>query len=523
MAERKGFLAESSYGAIFSNSRREKKGTLALLLCLLLLLTGCVDNLPKEYVATDEKLPEVQEGPEAPVGDSQSTREMDVGLFVPDPNTLKLTVQVTTIALESGQSRAEAAVEALLRAINENDYLSGPQPIRLASVSNAVETSGELVTVNLQTAARLLQEEALFALRVAITNTLTALPDIRYVNVLIDGRDIGLNFESTLPTGVLASYPTGDVSTLWGQIDMQRNASPDTELQKSAALYYISEDGKSLLSQVRNVTFPERDMAQYAKLLLDEMTVVASMDGLRIVVPPTDYFERDPLYIRPEGASLGYIYLYLHEAIDDFLQTRASTRAMMISSICYTLTSFIPQLDGIYVYVSDELVTQMTMMDGNEWFAADGLIKRSDFAPFVADTCTVYFPTGDYRHLRAVTCPVAQRLKAQPRTVLRELMSPPPAFGPLVAALPEGTTDADVLGLMIAGDTALVNFSEAFAEAARRMGDSQRTAMIYAIVNTLTELDGVRRVRFYFNGKQDTLGGSVSTMGQFFRHAGMII
>lgn len=510
---------------------------IAPLLALCMLLTGCMASMPEERLPSGQSLPTFPPGPPAPVGDSQMERNSTVGLFVPDPNTLKLTLRpYQNIVLEPGQSRPEAAVEALLRVINEeNLFYRGTQPLRLAQVSNAVETSGELATVNLHTSAQMLRDEALFALRVAITNTLTALPEINYVNVLIDGRDIGLDFEGTLPTGVLSNYPSGDVNTLWGQMDMQREAVGE-ELQKTAALYYVSADGTSLLSEVRNITFPERDMARYAKNLLEEMTVLANDNALRIVVPPVDlFFERDPIYARPEGYPVGYIHLYMHEEIDNQLLSLGSTRAMLMSSICYTLTSFIPQLEGVYFYIGGELVTQVTMMDGNEWFHKEGLMTRADLAGVVADMCTVYFPVASGDYLRAVSRSIPQRHKTQPRALIRELMNPP-TNGSLGPALPEGTTDADVLGIQIVGDTALINFSTAFAEACRNMPpdkvSSQRRNMIYAIVNTLTELDGVSRVRFYFNGVQDAINSyddptdltspKVTTYGEFLRNIGLV-
>lgn len=70
-----------------------------------------------------------------------------------------------------------------------------------------MEVTRDLVTVNLGTSARALGSEALFALRMAITNTLTTLTDINYVNILINGRDPGLDVRMLLPTGVLSRYP----------------------------------------------------------------------------------------------------------------------------------------------------------------------------------------------------------------------------------------------------------------------------------------------------------------------------
>ena len=63
-------------------------------------------------------------------------------------------------------------VDALLAEINASDFRPG-QSVSLAPVSNAVEVTRDLVTVNLGTSARALGSEALFALRMAITNTLT--------------------------------------------------------------------------------------------------------------------------------------------------------------------------------------------------------------------------------------------------------------------------------------------------------------------------------------------------------------
>ncbi|MCL1796188.1 MAG: GerMN domain-containing protein, partial [Clostridia bacterium] len=228
----------------------------------------------------------------------------------------------------------------------------------------------------------------------------------------------------------------------------------------------------------------------------------------------------------PGSSASGYIHIYLHVAIDDQLALRGSTRAMLASSVCYTLTSFIPQLEGVYIYINNEPITQMELMDGAPWSSQDGLMVRSDFAPYIADMCTVYYPHTDGEYLRAVARPIPQRLKTQPRAIMRELMKPP-TYGPYTRALPETMTDADILGLMIDGDTALINLSKSvgetiFHDAPEGLDMSQRN-MIYAIVNTLTEIDGVSRVRFYFEGEQQSLDNAqISMRGEFMRNAGII-
>ncbi len=497
-----------------------RRRTLIALLCVLLTLTGCVSNLPAEKQSDGAMLPDVRVGPESPIGDSQSARDVNMVLYLPDADVTRLVATVRKVTVQPGQSRYEACMEALLDVINVSDFHSGYQQLRLAPVSNPVESSGELVTVNMHTTARSLEDEAIFALRVAIANTLTELPGTNYVNVLINGRDIGLDFTGTLPTGVMARYPSGDISTYWGLMDTQVK-SVDAELQKVAALYFLSEDGGSLLSELRNIVFPVRDTAKYAARILEELTISTQEHGIRTVVPTSEWFDRDPVFVRAEGASMGHIELYFSQYIDDFLMLHGNTRGMLLSSICYTLTSFIPQLEGIIAYVDGEMITEVELMDGSDWTAANGLMRREDFASLAADTCTVFYPLADHTGIRAVKRPIAQRLRTQPRALLREMMKPPET-ATLTNALPIGTTDADVLGLKIDGDTALINLSESFAQACRDLSDVEERNLVYCIVNTLTEIDGVNRVRFFVNGQVGVLAKHLFMEGEFMRHMGIV-
>jgi spore germination protein GerM len=57
-----------------------------------------------------------------------------------------------------------------------------------------------------------------------------------------------------------------------------------------------------------------------------------------------------------------------------------------------------------------------------------------------------------------------------------------------------------LLDLELTGDTALVNFSKSFIEDRKKLGISPILS-IYSVVNTLTELKGIRKVRFLVEGK----------------------
>jgi len=503
--------------------------TIAALLTLC-LLTGCVGNLPVEKQHSRETLPPAQPVPPAPVGDSQSTRTAEVVLYIPDADATRLSTVVRTIQVKSGQTKQEACVAALLAEINESPFNTGYSPLQLALVSNPVETSGDLVTVNLTRAAYALTRREMFALRVAITNTLTEIAGIQYVQVLVDGRDTGLNLTGTLPTGVLARYPSGSISSYWGQIETEQ-VSVDLELQKFVPLYFVTQDGAAMLAEVRSVTFPEmyldggtdaaypeRNAAEYARVLLEELAKGAlQLSGMRRTVPPSAYLDRDPLYRESERV----LEIHFLQDLDDHLLVIGATRGMMLPSICYTLTGFISGLTGVIVYIGGEPVTEMTLMDGNQWESPAGLMTREQFTSLAADTCTVYYPLADGSGLRAVTRPVPQRFRTQPRALLRELMKPPPSLD-LLGAIPEGISDADIMDLQIEGDTALLNLSSAFAAACEDMPETRERDMIYSIVNTLTENAGVMRLLFYVGGSERPLADNLFIYGSFMRHTGPI-
>lgn len=489
-------------------------------MCIALLcLSGCVSNTPVEKESVGYALPEVRSGPEAPVGDSQTDKSISAVLYIPDETATRLNAVVQTVTIESGKTKAEALVEALLNLITESGFGSSSQQLRLTPVSNAVETSRDLVTVNLHTSMRLLEAQEQFALRVAIINTLTELPELNYVNILVYGRDIGLDLAETIPTGVMARYPGNDIVSYWSRVDAER-MSLEGELERTVALYFISEDGGYMLGEVRNMIFTDRNPATFAKAILEEMAKGATrIDGVRTLAPPQDYYERDPVLLETDDGN--YIELHFHPGIEGYLSMRRSTFAMLLSSICYTLTGFIPKLEGIIVYVGGELVTEMEMMDGLPWVMQNGQITRESVPSLAADVCTVYYPLATGAGLYAVTRPIAQRQRTQPIALLRELMKPPEDTR-LARALPEAITDADIIGLQIHDDTALLNVTRAFARACAGMTEVEERNMVYAIVNTLTEIEGVDRVRFFVDGTQSELAGHLFMGGEFLRHPGLV-
>jgi hypothetical protein len=180
-------------------------------------------------------------------------------------------------------------------------------------------------------------------------------------------------------------------------------------------------------------------------------------------------------------------------------------------------------------------------------------MTRADFMGTVADLAVLYFPLDDGTGLVAVERAIEQSISDDPRALLRMLFEGPQpydAFARLAPALPasDGTpsafTDADLLGVTVVSGEALVNLSEDTASACAELKSSQVRGFIFSVVNTLTGLRGINKVRFFVEGEerdmfyQSESGGAadaraadltgsvysgMTSLGAFYRQPGLII
>ena len=187
-------------------------------------------------------------------------------------------------------------------------------------------------------------------------------------------------------------------------------------------------------------------------------------------------------------------------------------------------------LDGVVVHIGDKLVDKLTeeeSLDGREQRFEGGILMRQDFSAYLAEYCRLYFPTQSGDMLAGVNRPVPQKQSFIPRALFRQLLEGPQradAKEGLAPALPEGISDADIIGLQIVDDVALINVSQAFADACADLSPQKERNVIYTIVNTMTELSQVRRVCFFVNGAQvASLAGSMEMRGYFVRNPGIIL
>lgn len=137
------------------------------------------------------------------------------------------------------------------------------------------------------------------------------------------------------------------------------------------------------------------------------------------------------------------------------------------------------------------------------------------------ETVTLYYTDSQVQYLlaeeRVITVPEGTTLA---HAVVSELLNEP-VTPDAVLLMPAET---EVLGVTVENDLVTVDVNQNFRDNFYG-GSSSEALLIYSIVNTLTELEGLEghEVRFVMNGEPfDTIGGHISAEEHFTRNEDLI-
>ena len=88
-----------------------------------------------------------------------------------------------------------------------------------------------------------------------------------------------------------------------------------------------------------------------------------------------------------------------------------------------------------------------------------------------------------------------------PRQILSEMILAGHPGDGLMSVFPEGMLPEDILGVEVEDHIAVVNLSGAFYSRCQSLDSAGERRLVYAMINALTELDGIRAVRFIVEGQ----------------------
>ena len=250
------------------NTVLPRRTACALMLGIALFsLTGCVSQLTERPVQDLTQIDIVMDV-QAPLADSHAAREETFTLYFLSEDGTRLRPVARTVMVEDGMRRSEAALRALMDGPQEDER--GASWPDIGRLTGGFELSGGVATVELPARARALTPEQLYAVRMALTCTLTEFQEVSYVNVLVAGREEGLDLAGTMAVGALSRAEELDVASRYARLDEQRQSAANG-FSRDTTLYFPSKDGQWVLPQVRSVSYPSASAIDYLYTLLEAL------------------------------------------------------------------------------------------------------------------------------------------------------------------------------------------------------------------------------------------------------------
>ena len=489
---------------------------LAAMLCAA-CLSGCVP-LAINLQRTDDTvpLPLPDTAPiEAAVGDSRGTvrEEIEVRLISEEYHLVPVKCE---IELSDRTSRAEEIIRAQLGA---KDTADAKNPFPKGCTLLGLERSGNAAVVDLSIEARAVESERqLLWMHSALSAALSGVDGIEYVNLLIAGRSEEL---MKLPAGLFGGTST-NMNTLEARLNAERDLVLNGEsagMERQAVLYYAERGGKFIIPVVRTVRLTDGD---FITPLLDALSVEPT-DGVlcsplrhlssAMVQPPEIVGTEDGRQIVRLTFDPNLIATLEREGLDEW---------QLYASLTYTITGFVPEIDGLVVQIGDGQLTR-TERNGQEITFPNGEMRRSDYPDAAGTMISVYMTSlegGLVRLERAMN----RQSALSARTRLAELFRGVEAWETGAArVMPDGVSIDDVLGVRIEGNEAVVNFSSNFYRCCQILNRQQERSLIYSLVNTLCELPSVRAVRFQIEGETvDHLVSEIFLRGALMPNIGIV-
>ncbi|MBQ9343536.1 MAG: GerMN domain-containing protein [Clostridia bacterium] len=494
-------------------------------------LSGCATGVEVLHKDASATLPPASVAWSAPVGDTEQETAQTVLIYVPNSAGTQLIAQAERVAISAARHPAEAALRRLFAFAGSDTALRlGPESTLQLSPVNPVEISGDTAVVNLASSAFMLSHSDLYIVCQAIANTLSQWGDIHYVNVLVSSAQPGLDVGASVPAGCFTEDLNGTIDTLAAAVEAQTAVASDRRISLNAVLYFPTYAGKGILAEAQTISFDGRSKPVLAETLLAALSQGArQLTNVPSLPVLSEYLISTPTVQEIPVSGGQRIILRFSAELNEALIEARIPRSVMLAALTYTITGFIPGIGGITVYIGDELVTAVVPNGiyegaGEAVIFADGVMRRSDFSRFLLSNCTLYMGDGS-GSLRAVQRPIPYYETRSARYLLGCLMQGPQTCDSesAQAVLPEGLSDADLLGVGLSDYTLLLNWSSRFGTLAKNLDETAERLLVFSIVNTLTELPPVHGVSLFIDGEQpETLSGRIYLPGQFMRDAGLI-
>ena len=175
----------------------------------------------------------------------------------------------------------------------------------------------------------------------ALTNTLCQWQDIRFVNILINGKQQGIDIGATLPMGSLQL--TENERPLWESI------AAEERFVRTATLYFPAHLGKGVLAEARTITFHSNSLNDMVDGLLIALSAGATTLPHTPKLPELISLLADSPELVIAGNGERYLKLHFLQKANEAFIAAGVPRSVMVASLAMTTTTFLPGNTGVSV------------------------------------------------------------------------------------------------------------------------------------------------------------------------------
>lgn len=395
----------------------------------------------------------------------------------------RLVPSFITLTLLPGETLPHAQLLALFNTPTESGAVS-PFPSSVAAKLRGVECSGSIATVDLGGEFWTLSDKQLFNIKVAVVNTLTQTGELEYVNVLFNGVDMPTN---GLPTGAMTRV-TKDLATAFTEHQNEsKTAARSSGFTRAVTLYFPDESTGLIVPEIRRISFSQ----DYITPILNELIRgPQTSSSLSRTLPSSARVLETPYYQFMEDGVSRYADVNLSYQYGQYLSNSEKDRPSRVGALVTSLATFVPGIAGVRIRVNRRLMEQEDAA-----YPQERVYTRAQFSSIRGLAVTLYLPKADGR-LMPVTRTVPLNCTGAMDMVALLIQGPNDNEKELLRVYPEGFTMQQIHGVTIVNETALVNLTQEGAALLSTMDEEQERAAVFATVNTLTNLQGVRLVQF---------------------------
>lgn len=510
----------------------------ALAICLLFCGCGVIkeNNERGEYIPTSE----------IDIGDSTNLGRVEKSaVYFLNKTSDTLTAELRTLVIKQDANPAEAAVEELiLGPSNEDLKRVAPDGMSL----DFIEFSRDVANVYLKNNGQEMAAKDKFILELALANTITDILGATYISVFYDGIQTGLSGVASAPQ----KKQTGSIEEAWAQAqakyfpetladtnelaqegivlpsptateqETEANGAAPQEQEElkvneiTTILYFVSENGGYILPEVRNVVYTDDD---YITSLINELKI-GPQDKSLMKSPLAQNLQLLESEFIDIGGGEYRLKLNFSKRPTQYDFSGAEDSLLSYAALIYTITGFVPDIISVDLLVMGKRITSI---DGLKDFT-DGM-QRQDYTGYIGSSVPLYLADKDSDLLLEVSRSMEQEKTWSAYLRVLEIIKGPLAGDPANARpiMLYGVSAQDILSVEVYEDIAYVNLSQNFKDAYAEVSSKTEMQLIYAIVNTVTSMDGINKVQFLIEGKQtEKFAGYLCLSDPFLKNYGIV-